>query len=65
MNDLFLEDGTPAGMRDIMRWWMATYPPDVFVGGPLPIIYREMKVILNGQYKYDQVPKMSDKTQGE
>jgi hypothetical protein len=54
MTELYLEDGTPATMKDIMRWWRETYPPDVFVGGPLPRIYEAMGEILDG-YQYDQV----------
>lgn len=29
---LFLEDGRPAGMKEIAEWWVENYPEEVFVG---------------------------------
>ena len=30
--ELYKGDGQPAGMKDVMGWWIATYPEDIFTG---------------------------------
>lgn len=40
MKELYLEDGTKAGLYDVCKWWIETYPADVFKTKP-----KEMAII--------------------
>ncbi len=38
MKKLFLEDGTEAGLFDVIQWWVGVYPSDIFVESPKEIV---------------------------
>jgi hypothetical protein len=38
MKELFLEDGTKAGLLDICDWWCSIYPKDIFETEPYLIV---------------------------
>ena len=38
MSELFLKDGTKAGLFDVIQWWIETYPSDIFVESPEEIV---------------------------
>ena len=40
--ELYREDGRKAGLYDVCEWWIETYPPDVFVNEPKPIVEARM-----------------------
>ena len=35
---LYLENGETASLEDVCKWWIETYPPDVFVNKPEPVV---------------------------
>ena len=35
---LFKENGERAGLYDVCKWWIETYPPDIFISAPKPIV---------------------------
>jgi len=39
---LFKENGQEAGLYDICEWWIETYPSDVFIKEPKPIVEARM-----------------------
>ncbi len=43
-----IELGRPMGLYEIAQWWIDTYPEDIFVNGPKPIVIARdcMKAIL-------------------
>ena len=36
--ELYLENGEKASLEDVCKWWIKTYPADVFVNKPKPIV---------------------------
>ena len=40
--ELYRKDGRKAGLYDVCDWWIETYPPDIFVNEPKPIIEARM-----------------------
>ncbi len=38
MKKLLTEKGEPAGLWDVIEWWVATYPPDIFLTRPSQIV---------------------------
>lgn len=38
MIELFKQDGSKASLYDVCEWWIQTYPPDIFIKEPKPII---------------------------
>ena len=34
--------GVKASLYDICEWWIETYPPDIFVNSPKPIVEARM-----------------------
>ena len=36
--ELYKENGEKAGLNDVCKWWIETYPPDIFVKKPIPIV---------------------------
>ena len=36
--ELYLESGEKASLEDVCKWWIETYPPDVFVNKPELIV---------------------------
>ena len=39
---LYLRDGSIASLKDVCKWWIKTYPPDVFVNKPKPVVEARM-----------------------
>ena len=40
--ELYLENGEKASLEDVCKWWVKTYPPDVFVNKPEPVVEARM-----------------------
>ena len=40
--ELYLENGEKASLEDVCKWWIKTYPPDVFVNKPKPVVEARM-----------------------
>ena len=40
--ELYLENGEKASLEDVCKWWIETYPPDVFVNNPKPVVEARM-----------------------
>jgi len=36
--ELYTENGQKASLEDVCKWWIETYPPDVFVNKPELIV---------------------------
>jgi hypothetical protein len=47
--ELYKQNGEMAGLYDICRWWIETYPEDIFVANPetIVIIRKQMQLILD------------------
>ena len=41
-DELYLENSEKASLEDVCKWWIKTYPPDVFVNKPKPIVEARM-----------------------
>ena len=39
---LYKENGEEAGLFDVCRWWIYSYPPDIFIRNPKSIIEARM-----------------------
>lgn len=40
--ELYLENGEKASLEDVCKWWIETYPSDVFVNKPKPVVEARM-----------------------
>jgi len=40
--ELYLENGEKTSLEDVCKWWIETYPPDVFVNKPKPVVEARM-----------------------
>ena len=40
--ELYKENGEKAGLLDICKWWIETYPSDIFVNNPEVIVEARM-----------------------
>jgi len=40
--ELYLENGEKASLEDVCKWWIKTYPADVFVNNPKPVVEARM-----------------------
>ena len=40
--ELYKENGEKAGLYDVCKWWIETYPADIFIHKPEPIIEARM-----------------------
>jgi len=47
--ELYLHNGQKASLEDVCNWWIQTYPKDIFVNKPKPVveIRENMQIILN------------------
>jgi len=41
-DELYLENSEKASLEDVCKWWIKTYPPDVFVNKPKPVVEARM-----------------------
>ena len=41
-DELYLENSEKASLEDVCKWWIKTYPSDVFVNKPKPVVEARM-----------------------
>jgi hypothetical protein len=53
--DLYLKNGEKAGLYDVAKWWIATYPRDIFIG-----LTGEVATLVRVRNEMDKILAMRD-----